>query len=74
MEKEKHRKKTKRGRKKIELKKREERRKNVVIREMKGGKNEMKKEIKEALKEIGVDTDVNCTILKIVQKEVKMKE
>lgn len=38
---------------------------------MKGRKNEIKKEIKEALKEIGVDTDVNCT--KIVQKEVKWR-
>lgn len=32
---------------------------------MKVGKNEMKKEIKEALTEIGVDMDVNCT--KIVE-------
>lgn len=47
------------------MKEREERRKNVVIRGMKVGKNEMKKKIKEALTEIGVDTDVNY--MKIVE-------
>lgn len=40
------------------MKEREERRKNVVIRGMKVGKNEMKKEIKKALTKIGVDTEL----------------
>ena len=46
--------------KKLEMREREERRKNIVIRGIKGKRNELEKEVKEILKEVGIEAEVNC--------------